>query len=284
MTVLGKRGQLVLGVMIPERIQHLLTSTALLWAAAGVIFMLVEIASGRTVSWRDRWLNSVNGALVVFTITLAAPAVAGAIAAGREALGFAAGPAISLPMIVPHPVLAALLFLFVHDFLYYWYHRLQHAWRPLWLIHSVHHSDTELNATSYVRQHVFDNVIHSFVVTVPLYLVVGVDLDTMVFIATIGVGVQFFIHANLPISFGPLSFLIASPLQHRVHHSTDAAASNANFASMFPVWDLAFGTYKHPTPTPATGLHSGEQHDSLQALLLAPFLQPPTTKEVINTK
>ncbi|HEY2708101.1 MAG TPA: sterol desaturase family protein [Caulobacteraceae bacterium] len=53
-------------------------------------------------------------------------------------------------------------------------------------------------------------------------------------------------HANLNWTFGPLRYLVASPVFHRWHHSADPACQNTNFAPMFPVWDLMFGTFHMP--------------------------------------
>jgi sterol desaturase/sphingolipid hydroxylase (fatty acid hydroxylase superfamily) len=53
-------------------------------------------------------------------------------------------------------------------------------------------------------------------------------------------------HANLGWTFGPLRYVIASPVFHRWHHSVDPAARERNFAPMFPVWDLMFGTFHMP--------------------------------------
>ena len=53
-------------------------------------------------------------------------------------------------------------------------------------------------------------------------------------------------HANLDWTFGPLRYAIASPVFHRWHHSADAASRETNYAPMFPVWDLMFGTFYMP--------------------------------------
>jgi sterol desaturase/sphingolipid hydroxylase (fatty acid hydroxylase superfamily) len=54
------------------------------------------------------------------------------------------------------------------------------------------------------------------------------------------------VHANLNWTFGPLRYVLASPVFHRWHHSADAAGQATNFAPLFPVWDLMFGTFNMP--------------------------------------
>jgi len=54
------------------------------------------------------------------------------------------------------------------------------------------------------------------------------------------------LHANVGWSFGPLRYAIASPLFHRWHHTTEEQGLNRNFAPLFPLIDIAFGTFHMP--------------------------------------
>jgi sterol desaturase/sphingolipid hydroxylase (fatty acid hydroxylase superfamily) len=40
--------------------------------------------------------------------------------------------------------------------------------------------------------------------------------------------------------------VIATPVFHRWHHSRQAEAMDKNFAGLFPIWDILFGTYYMP--------------------------------------
>ena len=53
-------------------------------------------------------------------------------------------------------------------------------------------------------------------------------------------------HANVDWTFGPLRYVIVSPVYHRWHHVKDPAVYNRNFAPTFPIWDLMFGTCYMP--------------------------------------
>ena len=55
-----------------------------------------------------------------------------------------------------------------------------------------------------------------------------------------------FLHANVNWDFGPLRTVLATPVFHRWHHSKDREAWDKNFAGLFPIWDLLFGTYYMP--------------------------------------
>lgn len=54
------------------------------------------------------------------------------------------------------------------------------------------------------------------------------------------------LHANLAWDFGPLRYLISSPVFHRWHHTSEAEGLDKNFAGLFPFIDAAFGTLYLP--------------------------------------
>jgi sterol desaturase/sphingolipid hydroxylase (fatty acid hydroxylase superfamily) len=55
-----------------------------------------------------------------------------------------------------------------------------------------------------------------------------------------------FIHANVNWDFGPLRYVIATPVFHRWHHSREREAWDKNFAGLLPLWDILFGTFYMP--------------------------------------
>lgn len=250
-----------------------------LWVSAIAIFTAAELVAGQQrIPWRRRFVNLVNGSAVLLVVFFSGPLVGAALHWLKRSFGLVYNPPFMLDFYVPYPPLAALIFLLAYDLGYYWFHRLEHALPLLWRVHAVHHSETDLNATSYVRQHFAENVLQSFAVMVPLLLVVSVMPRTLAWVALISAAVQFFAHAALPIHYGPLSAVLISPRLHRLHHSADAAESNSNFASMFPLWDVIFRTYRPPSSRPVrTGLHSGERLTGLWPLLSSPFRRRQTT-------
>jgi sterol desaturase/sphingolipid hydroxylase (fatty acid hydroxylase superfamily) len=56
--------------------------------------------------------------------------------------------------------------------------------------------------------------------------------------------VEAFSHGNIRLSFGWLGErLLVSPRYHRLHHGILSTAENGkNYAVLFPIWDLVFGT------------------------------------------
>ena len=146
----------------------------------------------------------------------------------------------------PGPTLFATAF--VGDFLGYWRHRIQHS-KWLWPAHAIHHSDTRLTWFSLERMHPVDRL--------------GSALDT-VLLAALGfpfwaqagnVFIRhwygYLIHADVPWTLGKANWILNSPAMHRWHHARDIEGSGSNFATVFSVFDRAFGTYHQPGPCKA---------------------------------
>ncbi len=58
----------------------------------------------------------------------------------------------------------------------------------------------------------------------------------------------YFIHADLPWTYGPLGKVFVSPAMHRWHHAKDPRYFQTNFATVFSIFDRAFGTFRVPGP------------------------------------
>ncbi len=54
------------------------------------------------------------------------------------------------------------------------------------------------------------------------------------------------IHANVNWSFGPFCRVIVSSAFHHWHHTSQREGRDKNFAELFPIWDMLFGTYFQP--------------------------------------
>jgi sterol desaturase/sphingolipid hydroxylase (fatty acid hydroxylase superfamily) len=165
------------------------------------------------------------------------------------------------------------------DLVAYASHRAFHALGLLWRIHRVHHSETDLDLSTGLRFHPGETLFVQglFLATIA---VVGVPPGAVALFALVVVVQDFFTHANLRIPRGVdrgLRVLIVTPAMHRVHHSEDVTEQNANFSTIFSVWDRVFRTYsygKDPNADPARcGVVEIADGSKLNAagLLILPF-------------
>jgi len=167
------------------------------------------------------------------------------------ALGLKAGPilaqlskhgwgwAAQAPLLVQ-----AFAVVFITDVLQYWLHRAFHG-RTLWPFHAVHHSAEEVDWTTTYRVHPVNFVIYSSCV-VAVVKALGFSPAVYALVAPFNFVTAALVHANLNWTFGPFRYVLASPVFHRWHHSSDPRVRDKNFAPTFPVLDLMFGTFHMP--------------------------------------
>jgi sterol desaturase/sphingolipid hydroxylase (fatty acid hydroxylase superfamily) len=247
------------------------------WAKFIVLFLLAELF------WPAKRRQSLAGKLfnlhyllyfLFLTSLLVGPLTVWLITTGKVHFP-AAFSLLSLGKRMPTPAYVA-IYLLCYDFFYYWFHRAQHRFKLLWRTHRLHHSEPHLNVTTAGRHHWLEEPLKVFVVTLPLAIVFDAPPQMSGWIALLVASWAFLIHANLRLRLGPLSWLLTTPQAHRIHHSKLLVHADKNFAAIFPIWDVLFGTYHAPKHDefPDTGLHDARDYQSVFAATLSPVLEP----------
>jgi|KBSMisStandDraft_5_1062788.scaffolds.fasta_scaffold23795_3 sterol desaturase/sphingolipid hydroxylase (fatty acid hydroxylase superfamily) len=180
-------------------------------------------------------------------------------------------------LLTPLPLAAQLIVAFVvMDLSTYAVHRLFHAQRWLWLMHSVHHSDAEVDVSTSIRHHPVEVAI-DVAVKLGLYLLLGLPLWIEAARTLLINPLSMAQHANIAYPAWverPLRWLLVTPAMHRVHHLPEAPATDSNYGQCFSFWDRIFGTYRAPDPgrAPRFGLANlaGESFQSVSGMLLTP--------------
>lgn len=146
---------------------------------------------------------------------------------------------------LPLPIVIFLA-IFAGDFIGYWRHRFEHS-RWLWPFHAVHHSDTEMVWLSLERFHPV-NRITTFIVDSSFLLLLGFPPEAVIINNLVRHYYGFFIHADVPWTFGKFGKIFVSPAMHRWHHSAEVVAFSTNYATVFSLFDWMFGSYRVPGP------------------------------------
>ncbi|MBN8884593.1 MAG: sterol desaturase family protein [Rudaea sp.] len=222
------------------------------------VFLFLEYLRPTSIrpTWRNRAENCVYLVLalplVFFALSIFNPAYNYIVRVADD--GFVAR--LRMPsQELPRTVLLTLVYALIWDVWHYWIHRWQHASPFLWETHKFHHSDTALNATTQGRQHLLAYLLN-LILHAPMLFVLG-SLNPPAFVGVLMFRVWGFVnHANLRMSFGPLTSFISGPQWHRIHHSIFPQHRSKNFATFFPFVDKWFGTYYAPGADeyPPTGL------------------------------
>lgn len=177
----------------------------------------------------------------------------------------------------------------VLDFIGFFLHFLQHKIPLLWQFHKVHHSAEVMHPVSNFREHPIDNITYVGFISLGYGLLYGLAVRWIGFMPTaptlLGVPLLMFLfnvvgynlrHSHVWLRWpGVWSAVFPSPAHHHVHHSCHPDHIDKNFAFMFPVWDVLFGTYTMPEDNRDVKFgvpeEQGRDLDSVWRLYWVPF-------------
>jgi sterol desaturase/sphingolipid hydroxylase (fatty acid hydroxylase superfamily) len=138
------------------------------------------------------------------------------------------------------------------EFFYYWFHYASHRVRWLWATHAVHHSATRFNLSAAIRLGWTGQLTGAFVFFLPL-AAIGFHPLAIAFVIGLGLLYQFFLHTAVPVSLGPLEWVLNTPNHHRVHHASNEPCLDKNYGNVLIVFDRLFGTFAQaPRDEPLT--------------------------------
>jgi sterol desaturase/sphingolipid hydroxylase (fatty acid hydroxylase superfamily) len=128
-------------------------------------------------------------------------------------------------------------------FIYYWWHRARHAYRPLWLgFHQLHHSAQRLEVITSFYKHPAEQAVNALLSSIIAYALLGLSpAGAAVYTLLSGVG-EFVYHMNIRTPRW-LGLFFQRPEMHRIHHEHGRHAGNYGD---LPIWDMLFGTYQNP--------------------------------------
>lgn len=166
-----------------------------------------------------------------------------------------------LPGVTDVAWVSFVLYLVLFDAIDYAYHRAQHSVNWWWQLHALHHSQRQMTMWTENRNHLLDDLMRDSVFVLAA-LLVGVPPGQFVALVVVARLVENLSHANVRLDFGPLRGLLVSPRYHRLHHAIglghETAGSGSlgghNFAVLFPIWDILFGSARFDAIDPPTGI------------------------------
>ncbi len=150
-----------------------------------------------------------------------------------------------------------LLFLFmfvISDLNHYIRHRIFHSIKPLWAIHSFHHSATTLSILTRYRTHFLELSLGRFFDVIP-FILFDAPIYTFFAVKILADIHQLINHSSIKSNWWIIGkYILVSPAAHRVHHSIEFKHFNKNFGITFIFWDRLFGSYYPPEDIKCFGI------------------------------
>ncbi|WP_420431306.1 sterol desaturase family protein [Candidatus Poriferisocius sp.] len=182
----------------------------------------------------------------------------------------------------------ALLAVLLSDFVAYALHYYQHKNPLLWEFHKVHHSPSVMHPLTNYREHPIDNLFYAlghgaaiglsggviswalgYVPATPT--IFGVTLFSFLFNA-LGYNLR---HSHIWLRWpGKWGYVFGCPAHHHIHHSCSPEHVDKNFAFLFPVWDVVFGTFCLPDDNSKVKFGLGDGQEDVYTSCLALYFLP----------
>lgn len=205
---------------------------------------LLEVLAPRRIvhpAKSRRWLTNIGIVMidsVLVRLVFKTAAVGGAHWASQNGIGIFNLVAVPLWLAIAVSIVAL-------DFAVWLEHLASHKIPVFWLIHRMHHSDTDFDLTTAVRFHPIEIVL-SMAWKYLVVLALGAPALSVLIFEIVLNGAAMFNHANLRLPLWLdrwLRLAVVTPDMHRVHHSIDARETNSNYGFNLSIWDRLFGTY-----------------------------------------
>ncbi|MEQ9366694.1 MAG: sterol desaturase family protein [Leptospirales bacterium] len=181
-----------------------------------------------------------------------------------------------------------LVFLLYMECASYWWHRLMHLVPVLWRFHYIHHNPTRMHVLKAGRVHWFSGIVGTML---KFALPVALGAPPALFIAYAAATNIFgtLTHANFRHRIpGFVHYVLNTAGVHHLHHSTRMDLGNSNFGNILSVWDVVFGSFRHPDENrlERVGVTKPAVRDGLVGELIGPLIpggllsKPPLESDV----
>jgi sterol desaturase/sphingolipid hydroxylase (fatty acid hydroxylase superfamily) len=177
------------------------------------------------------------------------------------------------PSSLPVP-LQFLVFWLIFDLVGYSYHRALHHFDFLFAFHALHHDTPKIHVLKANRLHAVEESVN-FLLVVPAMILAGCPASMMTWLGMFEVFSNNLAHSNIEQRFPRwFHYVTLTAHVHHLHHSDQDSLQRSNLAGL-PIWDLVFGTYRHPADhrLTTTGIENYPVPRGFLAQLCFPFVK-----------
>lgn len=223
-----------------------------------VLFILMEVIGGywhRSQRNSGDWILEMGSFLILGLITKPL------IILGVFFLGTLLFPASQYALADSSFLLTLPLYLFIDDFLQYWYHRSAHEYPFLWKLHRPHHQAEEMGFFVSYRNAALYYLLMPNIWWVATFIflggakavAIGLILKQIIIISSHStIHYDRFLYQQPWLSYFTKVWerIFITPAFHHAHHGKSKldgiSDPNGNFGNMFSIWDQLFGTASFP--------------------------------------
>lgn len=196
-------------------------------------------------------------------------------------------------------VIALLIYLFVDDFLQYWYHRSAHEYDFLWKLHRPHHQAEQMGFFVSYRNAALYYLMMPNIWWVGIFtffggakvIALGLFLKQLIIISSHSTVSYDRLLNKFSLTRAFLSIwerVFITPAFHHAHHGKSKldgiSDPNSNFGNMFSLWDQMFGTAQFSRQFPSEYGLVNDPKEKWSAAYLYPLLKSDKANSELNPK
>ncbi len=140
----------------------------------------------------------------------------------------------------------------VHEFAYYWDHRLAHRIGLLWAFHAIHHSSNEFNHSTAARGFFLDGQLKALFALPAAFI--GVDPVVYIAVSVLTNAFGIWNHASYVPRLGRIDRFLMTPMMHKVHHANQPQYIDRNYSQVTLLFDRLFKSAAYIEEEPEPGL------------------------------
>ncbi len=130
--------------------------------------------------------------------------------------------------------------LLLYDFMYYFFHRSLHHPRLMKYIHGVHHHVRHTTSDKSIYLNPIETMGGLGLLVLSIVILGPISATSFLFVFFLHSVINIIVHSNLVLPHPAFRLFNFWTVRHDFHHHK----VRYNYASIFPFWDQAFGTYK----------------------------------------
>ena len=197
-------------------------------------------------------------------------------------------PTLAAELIGGLEVAYALVAVLLSDLTMYAIHWYQHKNPLLWEFHKVHHSPPVMHPLTNYREHPIDNIFYALGNGLTVGLLAGLISYCLGYVpetpTICGLALSAFLFNSLGYNLrhshiwlrwpGKWVYVFGCPAHHHIHHSCYPEHIDKNFAFLFPVWDVLFGTFCLPNDNSQVKFGLGGNQEAVYTTCLGLYVLP----------
>ncbi|HXG28832.1 MAG TPA: sterol desaturase family protein [Nevskiales bacterium] len=130
--------------------------------------------------------------------------------------------------------------LLLYDFMYYFYHRGMHVPKVMKYLHGVHHFVRHTTSDKSIYLHPGEAIGGLGLLILAIVILGPISTTAFLLVFFLHSSINIIVHSNLVFPHPAFRLFNFWAIRHDIHHHK----VRYNYASIFPFWDQAFGTYQ----------------------------------------